>query len=118
MSDSSAPDSDNELPSTPVDPGEFVAAGTAQDAFEAQILVRVCEEAGIPALVDSARGGMVEKLSNPSEAWTIRVPVSRLEEARKLIDSTSDALESDSAGGEQAAEEAEEAEEKNGESKN
>ena len=44
-----------EGPETPFDPGDFVVALAAEDQMEAQLLVSACEEAGIPALVQSPR---------------------------------------------------------------
>ena len=93
------------------DERELVAAGTAQDSIEADLLRGACEEAGIVVLIDEARGGMVEKLSNPSAAWTLRVPAADLDRARKLIAETRAAVEADPDAGARAAEDAEAAEE-------
>jgi len=93
------------------DERELVSAGTAQDAIEADLLRRACEAEGILVLVEAARGGMVEKLSSPSESWTLRVPTADLSRATALIAETRAALEADPDGGARAAEAAEAAEE-------
>ena len=67
MADTNSPDTAETAPSS--DERDLVAAGTADDAIEADILRRACEEAGIEVLVSEARGGMVEKLSSPSASF-------------------------------------------------
>ena len=105
------PIADAEEPMPQSDERELVVAGTAQDEIEADILRRACEDAGIQVLVGAARGGMVEKLSNPSEGWTLLVPAPDLERARALIEEYRDALEADPEAGARAAEAGEAAEE-------
>jgi hypothetical protein len=109
MADTNSPDTAETAPSS--DERDLVAAGTADDAIEADILRRACEEAGIEVLVSEARGGMVEKLSSPSASWTLLVPSPDLEKARALIDETRAALEEDPDAGARAAEAGEAAEE-------
>lgn len=83
---------------------EFAAAGLANDAIEAALLVTACEEAGIDAFVDAARDGMVEKVSAPSEKFEIKVPIKDVDAARQLISERRAALESDPEGWQKAAE--------------
>lgn len=98
--------SDNsETETTPQDDNrEFAVAGLANDAIEAELLVRACEDADIDAFVDAARDGMVEKLSAVSEKFEIRVPLKDLEAAQKVIAERRAALEGDPAGWQKAAE--------------
>jgi hypothetical protein len=93
------------------DERDFVSAGIAQDAIEADLLRRICEDAGIEALVDSSRAGMVDKLSAPAEGWRIFVAAQDLPRARELITANRAALEADPEAGARAAEAAEAAEE-------
>ena len=44
---------------TPFDPGDFVLAMEAEDQMQAQLLVAACEDADIPAILQSPRSGPV-----------------------------------------------------------
>ncbi|GAC1342073.1 MAG: hypothetical protein NVSMB23_14440 [Myxococcales bacterium] len=88
----------------PIDPGDFEVAATAADSLEAEILVRACAEARIPAILQSPRSGLVGTISSPVDAFVIQVPARDLERARRLIAEQRAALESDPAGAERAAE--------------
>jgi len=105
---SDEPDAD-EAEEKGIDDGAFVAAGTAEDRIEADLLVRACEEAGIPATVRSPREGLMGKLSAPVDSLTILVRNTDLEKARALLSERKAELESNQGEAEKAAE-AEEAE--------
>ena len=105
---------EDDLPEAPQELGEFEVAATASDAFEADLLWRTCEEAGIPAIVRSPRSGLVGKLASPIEVFNILVPARDLERARALLSQCRAALEADPEGAGRAAEEAEAAEESEG----
>jgi hypothetical protein len=109
MADLLHPDeSDREdAPETPFDTGEFVLAVVAEDQMEAQLLLSACEDAGIPAILESARSGPVGTIASPVDGFTILVPRSDLERARSVLDDRKRALEADPEGAAQAAEEEE-----------
>jgi len=103
---------DDEPPDTPFDPGDFVLAMSADDQMEAQLLVAACEEAGIPAILQSPRSGPVGTISSPVDGFNILVPKRDLEKATKLLEEQKAALEADPEGAARAAEEEEAAEER------
>ena len=96
-----------EATETPFDPGEFVVALAADDQMEAQLLVSACEEAGIPAIVQSPRSGPVGTIASPVDGFNILVPRRELERARVLLQERKQALEADPDGAARAAEEEE-----------
>jgi hypothetical protein len=96
-----------DLPETPIDPGNFVVAMAAEDQMEAQILVAACEEADIPALLQSPRSGPVGTISSPVDGFNILVPQTELARAMKVLEERRAALESDPDGAARAAEEEE-----------
>jgi Putative prokaryotic signal transducing protein len=109
MSDLLHPDpaEPDESPEDPVDPGEFVLAVAAEDQLEAQLLVAVCEEAGIPAILQSPRSGPVGTIASPVDAFSILVPQRDLERAQALIEERKRILEADPDGAARAAEDEE-----------
>jgi hypothetical protein len=96
-----------ETEETPIDPGDFVLAMSAEDQMAAQILVAVCEEQEIPAILQSPRSGPVGTISSPVDGFNILVPQRDLERARKLLEERRAALEADPEGAARAAEEEE-----------
>lgn len=100
-----------EAPETPFDPGDFVLAMAAEDQMQAQLLVSACEEAEIPAILQSPRSGPVGTISSPVDGFNILVPQRDLERAMKLLGERRAALEADPEGAAKAAEDAEAAEE-------
>ena len=92
----------------PDDPGEFELAISADDQMEAQLLVAVCEEAGIPVILNSRRGGTVGTLASPVDGFDLLVPRSELERARRLLEERKQVLEADPDGAARAAEDEEE----------
>jgi hypothetical protein len=96
-----------EAEETPLDPGDFVLAMSAEDQMEAQILVAACEEQEIPAILQSPRSGVVGTISSPVDGFNILVPLRQLEKATKLLQERRAALEADPAGAARAAEEEE-----------
>ena|SRR6184192_236027 len=100
-------DEEDPVPETPNDPGEFILADTADDAILAGLLVRACEEAGIPAIVQDPRDGVVGKLASPVDSFRILVPARDLAQAQQVVRSRREALEADPEGAGKAAEEAE-----------
>src|SRR5437868_2471646 len=102
--DATEPD---DSPETPIDPGEFVVALAAEDQVEAQLLISVCEEAGIPAILQSPRSGPVGTISSPVDGFNILVPRSEAARAVTLMSERKQMLESDPAGAARAAEEEE-----------
>jgi hypothetical protein len=94
----------DELPETPFDPGDFVLAMSAEDLIEAQLLVAACEEAGIPALLQSPRSGPVGTIASPVDGFHILVPQRALSRALPLLQERKAALESDPDGAALAAE--------------
>lgn len=95
---------DDEPGDQPVDPGDFEVAATAADALEAEILVRACAEARIPAILQSPRSGLVGTVASPVDTFVIQVPVRELARARALLAERRAALESDPEGAARAAE--------------
>src|SRR6267378_2626607 len=94
-------DSDTEdPPETPLDPGEFALAVIAEDQVEAELLVRACDEAGIPVILQSARSGSVGTIASPVDRFHLLVSRALLEERKR-------ALEEDPDGAARAAEEEE-----------
>lgn len=92
---------------TPFDPGDFVMAMAAEDQMQAQLLVAACEEAGIPAILQSPRSGPVGTISSPVDGFNILVPQRDLEKATKLLEERRAALDSDPEGAARAAEDEE-----------
>jgi hypothetical protein len=107
--DSAGPESDTggEAPEVPLDIGDFETAATAQDQLEAELLLRACAEAGIPALLRSPRSGLVGTIASPVDAFVIQVPATELERATGLLAERREALEADPDGAARAAEEEE-----------
>jgi hypothetical protein len=101
-----------DAPETPFDPGDFVLAMAAEDQMQAQLLVAACEEAGIPAILQSPRSGSVGTISSPVDGFHILVPQRDLEKATRILKETSAALDADPEGAARAAEEEEAAGEK------
>lgn len=97
----------DEAPETPFDPGDFVLAISAEDQMQAQLLVAVCEDADIPAILQSPRSGPVGTISSPVDGFNILVPQRDLERATKLLEERRDALDADPEGAIRAAEEEE-----------
>lgn len=109
-------DSDPESPATspterrpegPLDREDFAKAATADDRFQAELLLQACEELGIPALLWDPRGGMVGPLSSPVDAFVVAVPAREVERARALLAQRRGALEAAVEEGARAAEEEE-----------
>jgi hypothetical protein len=98
---------EEEAPETPFDPGDFVLAMEAEDQMQAQILVAACEEAGIPAILQSPRSGPVGTISSPVDGFNILVPQKDHERAMKLMEERRAALDADPEGAARAAEEEE-----------
>jgi hypothetical protein len=92
---------------TPFDPGDFVLAMAAEDQMEAQLLVAACEEAGIPAILQSPRSGPVGTISSPVDGFNLLVPERVLARAMKILDERRAALDADPEGAARAAEEEE-----------
>src|SRR5229473_8343675 len=74
-----------EAPETPFDPGDFVLAMAAEDQMEAQLLVAACEEADIPAILQSPRSGPVGTIASPVDGFNILVPKRILERGLALL---------------------------------
>lgn len=107
-------DEDGTVRETPDDPGEFQVAASVPDPFEADLLSRALEDAGIPAIVHSPHAGMVGKIDSPVEVYNLLVPARDLDRAQSLIAERRAALEADPEAAARAAEDAEEAEEESG----
>ena len=101
---------DDDVREAPDDPGEFEVAASVPDSFQADLLARSLEEAGIPSILHSPHSGMVGKIDSPVEVYNLLVPGRDLERARSLLAERRAALESDPEAGARAAEDAEEAE--------
>ncbi len=98
---------DEEIEETPVDPGDFVLAMQADDAAMGHLLVGACEDAGIPAILQSPRDGMVGTIASPVDHFNILVPQRALDRALPLLQERRAALEADPEGAARAAEEEE-----------
>ncbi len=96
-----------EVPETPSDPGEFVIAVAAEDQLEAHLLLSACDEAGIPAILQSPRSGPVGTIASPVDGFNILVPRKVAARAVALLEERKQALEADPAGAARAAEEEE-----------
>jgi len=103
---------EEDRPETPADPGDFEVAITAEDAMQAGLLVDACDEAGIPAILQSPRSSSAGMLDSPVESFQILVPKKDLARARPILEQRRAALEADPQGAERAAEEEEAAGEK------
>jgi hypothetical protein len=110
------PESDDDPNAQGLADGDFVVAATADDQIQSDLIVAACEEAGIPAIAQSPRSGMVGTVSSPVEHYNILVRASDLERARGLIAAEKSALGADQEGAARAAEEEEAAEEQAGKS--
>src|SRR5476651_33106 len=93
----------DETPETPFDPGDFVLVFQAEDQMQAQILVAACEDADIPAILQSPRSGLVGKISSPVEGFNILVPKTDLARAQVLLQERIAALDADPEGAAKAA---------------
>jgi Putative prokaryotic signal transducing protein len=105
---------DEDVREAPDDPGEFRVADSVPDSFEADLLSRALEEAGIPAIVHSPHSGVAGKIDSPVEVYNLLVPARDLNRARLLLADRRAALEADPEAAARAAEDAEEAEESTG----
>lgn len=92
---------------TPFDPGDFVLALSAEDQMEAQLLVSACEDADIPAILQSPRSGVVGTIASPVDGFNILVPKRDLDRAMRVLNERRTALEADPEGAARAAEEEE-----------
>jgi hypothetical protein len=92
---------------TPSDPGEFEVAVAADNQIEAELFISACEEAGIPAMLQSPRSGPVGTIASPVDGFNILVPRRDLERARQLLQERKEALEADPEGAARAAEDEE-----------
>ena len=97
----------DESPETPFDPGDFVLALAAEDQMQAQLLVAACEDAGIPAILQSPRSGSVGTIASPVDGFNILVPQRDLERATRILEERRAALAADPEGAARAAEEEE-----------
>jgi hypothetical protein len=102
----------DETQETPFDPGDFVLVFQAEDQMQAQLLVAACEEADIPAILQSPRSGNVGTISSPVDGFNILVPQKDFARARILLEERSAALDADPDGAAKAAEDEEAAGEK------
>jgi hypothetical protein len=102
----------DEASETPSDPGEFELALAAEDQMQAELLLSACEEAGIPAILQSPRSGPVGTIASPVDAFNILVPRRDLARAQALLEERKQALEADPDGAARAAEEEEAATER------
>jgi hypothetical protein len=98
---------DEAAPETPSDPGEFELAIAADNQMEAELLLTACEEAGIPAILQSPRSGPVGTIASPVDGFHILVPRRDLARAQALLRERKEVLEADPAGAARAAEEEE-----------
>jgi putative signal transducing protein len=96
-----------DAPETPFDPGEFELALEANDQMEAELLISACEDAGIPAILQSPRSGSVGTIASPVDGFNILVPRRDLARARQLLQERKEALEADPDGAARAAEDEE-----------
>jgi hypothetical protein len=109
MADLLHPDANeqDEAAETPVDYGDFVVAVAAEDQIEAQLLLSACDEAGLPAILQSPRSGPVGTIASPVDGFNILVPRTDLARAVALMEERKRILESDPEGAARAAEEEE-----------
>lgn len=114
MADLLHPDENEQdaTPQTPIDPGDFALAMTADDAMQAELLAAACEESGIPVLLQSPRSGAVGTISSPVESFNILVPAKDLVRAREILGERQVALAADPEGAARAAEAEEKEEER------
>lgn len=91
-----------------LDREDFAPAATADDRFQADLLLQACQDLGIPALLLEPRSGMVGPLASPVDAFVVAVPGREVERARALLAQRRGALESSAEEGSRAAEEEEE----------
>ncbi len=103
---------DDDLEETPNDPGDFVLAMAAEDQMQAQLLIGACEDAGIQAILQSPRSGVVGTIASPVDGFNILVPKRDLPRGSALLEERRAALDADPEGAARAAEEEEAAEEK------
>ena len=96
-----------DAPEMPFDPGEFELALEANDQMEAELLISACEEAGIPAILQSPRSGPVGTIASPVDRFNILVPRRDFARARQLLQERKEALEADPDGAARAAEDEE-----------
>jgi hypothetical protein len=110
MADLLHPDAEpeEETQEAPIDTGDFVLALSAENLVEARLLLSACEEAGIPAILQSPQSGPVGT-GLAGYGFDILVPRRDRERAVPLLEERQAALEADPEGAAQAAE-AEEAE--------
>jgi len=101
-----------DAPETPSDPGEFELALAADDQMQAELLISACEEAGIPAILQSPRSGPVGTIASAVDGFNILVPRRDLARARVVLEERKQALEADPDGAARAAEEEEAATER------
>jgi hypothetical protein len=94
----------DETAEDPIDPGDFAIAVAADDQIEAQLLLSACEEASIPALLQSPRSGPVGTIASPVDGFNILVPRRDLARAVALLEERKQALEADPEGAARAAE--------------
>ena len=106
-----APDVDDDGDQAGLDDGDFVVAAIADDPIEAGLLVRACEDAGIPAIVRAPRESMVGKIDAPADSHEILVRTTDFERARVILGDRQAVLAGDQAVNEQAAVDEEAAEE-------
>ncbi len=97
----------DEIPETPIDPGDFELVMSADDSMEAGLLADACEEAGIPCILQSPRSGAVGTIASPVESFNLLVPKQDLDRARSLLAERKAALQADPEGAQRAAEEEE-----------
>lgn len=97
----------DDAPETPFDPGDFVLAMAAEDQMQAQILVAACEDADIPAILQSPRSGSVGTIASPVDGFHILVPQRDLDRAMTILEDRRAALAADPEGAARAAEEEE-----------
>src|SRR5260370_41198328 len=84
-----------DAPETPFDPGDFGLAIAAEGQMEAQLLVAACEDAGIPAILQSPRSGPGGTISSPVDGFHLPWPERDLARAMKILDERPAALHAD-----------------------
>ncbi len=98
---------DEEIEERPVDVGSFALAMSAEDQMQAELLVHACEEAGIPAILQSPRSGPVGTIASPVDGFNILVPARDMTRATEVLNERRAALDADPEGAARAAEEEE-----------